>query len=271
MNNMTKVLLLTGAAGGIGRATAERFARAGVALALVDIDAEGLQGTAQRVSAYTADYIILPGDLQDMQFLEAVVAACISRWGRIDVLVNNAAWRSVETLNTISLENWEKTLRVNITAPAFLAKITAGMLIDRGLSCVIINISSVMSELAGGYAPAYTVCKGALESLTYELAVLYGPRGFRAVAVRPGNVATSLSDDYISSEQQNISNEIVAEINDRTPLNRTAAPEEIANAVFWLSSPEASFITGTTITVDGGLSRNFNPYMIKKRLKTGGF
>lgn len=267
MEDKAGVVLITGAAGGIGRAIAKTFAGKGFAVAITDADAAGLQETAMLVGTLTKEYMSLTGDLQQIGFLEQLVDTCLTRWNRIDVLVNNAVWRSLETLTTISIEDWEKTMRINLTAPAFLSRITAGRLIERHSACVIINISSIMAELAGGYAPAYTVCKGAIESLTYELAVLYGPKGFRAVAVKPGNVSTLLSNDYKNDAQQNISEEMVAEIDRRTPLNRAADPAEIAAAVFWLSSAEASFITGTCITVDGGLSHNFNSYSIKKQLK----
>ncbi|MCF3107699.1 SDR family oxidoreductase [Niabella sp. CC-SYL272] len=271
MEEKKDVVLITGAAGGIGRAVAKVFAGKGFAVAMTDVDASGLRETEMQVASLTKEYMSLAGDLQQIEFLEQLVDACLARWSRMDVLVNNAVWRSVETLTTISVEDWEKTLRINLTAPAFLSRIAASRLIERNLTCVIVNISSIMSALAGGYAPAYTVCKGAIESLTYELAVLYGPKGFRAVAVRPGNVATVLSNGYENEAQQNISAQMISEINGRTPLNRAADPEEIAAAVFWVSSSEAAFVTGTCITVDGGLSHNFNAYFIKQQLKAKEF
>ncbi|MBZ4191394.1 SDR family NAD(P)-dependent oxidoreductase [Niabella beijingensis] len=271
MNDVAGVVLLTGAAGGIGRAAAIKFAREGFALALVDWDGDGLQETAACIRVYGRELVLFSGDLQDMGFIQEVVTTCMLKWGQIDVLVNNAAWRSIETLNTITLENWEKTIRINLTAPAFLSRTVVNALIPSGKSCVIINVSSIMAGQAGGYAPAYTVCKGALESLTYELAVLYGSRGIRVVAVRPGNVNTSLSNDYTDEQEQNISAEIGREINDRTPLGRPAAPGEIADLIFLISTPAASYLTGTTVTVDGGLSRNFSSYAVKKRLKPDEF
>lgn len=271
MNDFAGVVLVTGAAGGIGRAAAIRFARGGFVLALVDWDGDGLEETAACVRAYKCEVVLFPGDLQDMGFIKEVVTACMLKWGQIDVLVNNAAWRSVETLNTITLENWEKTIRINLTAPAFLSRTVVNAILPSGKTCTIINVSSIMAGMAGGYAPAYTVCKGALESLTYELAVLYGPKGIRVVAIRPGHVNTLLSNDYTNEQEQNISAEIGREINDRTPLGRPAAAEEIADLIFWVCSPAASYLTGTTITVDGGLSRNFSSYAVKKQLKPDEF
>ncbi|WP_300600459.1 SDR family oxidoreductase [Niabella sp.] len=271
MKRSRKVILLTGAAGSIGRAIAERFARDGFALALVDIDAHGLSTTASIIRPFTDACLLFAGDLQEPAFLETIVESTLAQWGRIDVLVNNAAWRSLETLATLSLEDWEKTIRINLTAPAFLSRIAAGRLIARQQSCVIINVSSIMADLAGGYAPAYTVCKGALESLTYELAVLYGPKGFRSVAIRPGNVHTAFNEDYNNSDRQNVSTALISDVEQRTPLQRSAQAEEIANAVCWLASEEASFITGTVLTIDGGLSKNFNAYSLKQRLKPNEF
>ncbi|MBO9618320.1 MAG: SDR family oxidoreductase [Niabella sp.] len=271
MNDFAGVFLLTGAAGGIGRAMAIKFAREGFALALVDLDGDGLQETAALIRSYDCEFLLLQGDLQDMEFIREIADRCMLQWGRIDVLVNNAVWRSIETMDTISLENWEKTIRINLTAPAFLSRTVANAIISSGKTGTIINVSSIMADFVGGYAPAYTVCKGALESLTYELAVLYGPKGIRVVAVRPGNVNTSLSNDYTTEEGQNISDAIEKEIKDRTPLGRAATPEEIADFIFLVSSPAASYLTGTTITVDGGLSRNFNAYAIKKHLKPDAF
>lgn len=259
------VVIITGAAGGIGRATAVRFASAGYALALVDNDVKGLTTLKETLPGLADDQVlVLQGDLEDDAFLSAIVERTVERWGRIDVLINNAAWRTVETMRTISRDNWDKTIRINLTAPAFLAKYSATVMEEQNIFGVIINLSSVMSQRAAGYSPAYVVCKGAIESLTYELAVLYGPKGIRVVAVNPGNVETNLSADYTDEKGNNISRMIADQMNDHTPLKRSGRPEEIADILSWLVTKEASFITGTTIVADGGFCRNFNSYQIKK-------
>lgn len=166
-------------------------------------------------------------------------------------------------MRTITLENWEKALRVNLTAPAFLAKHVANTMEENKVPGVIINMSSVMSQRAGGNSPAYIACKGGIESLTYELAVLYGPKGIRVIAVNPGNIETNLSNDYKDGAGNNISEVLKDHMNDNTPLQRAGNPGEIANACYWLSSDEASFITGTSILVDGGFLHNFNSYKMK--------
>jgi NAD(P)-dependent dehydrogenase (short-subunit alcohol dehydrogenase family) len=192
------------------------------------------------------------------------VESTVKKWKRIDVLINNAAWRTIETMRSISVETWEKTLKINLTAPAFLAKHTAAVMEEKNIAGVIINISSVMSQRAGGNSPAYIVCKAGLEGLTYELAVLYGPKGIRVIAINPGNIETNLSSDYKDEKGNNISEKLVNYVNDSTPLKRSGNAEEIANVSYWLSTKEASFITGTSILVDGGFFHNFNGYQMKK-------
>lgn len=266
-----RVALVTGAANGIGMAIAQKYTTEGYAVAWVDRNVAPIHNYLTFQSEAKARYLVLEGDLADMAFLQYVVQACMDRWGRIDVLVNNAAWRTSDTLTHTSLEDWNRTLAVNVTAPAFLSKFTALALISLQQHCVFINMSSIMADNVAGYASAYAVCKGAIESLTYELATLYGPHGFRALAIRPGSVDTTLSNDYVDPQGANISTDIRAEIEGRTPLGRSASSEEIANAVFWLTTPDAGFITGTTLTIDGGLVHNFNSYALKKRLKANEF
>lgn len=262
-----KVAIITGAAGGIGRATAGRYFREGYHLLLSDINSSGLDALQRELgqdSAGEGEVIGLAGDFTDLDYARSLVEACRKQWGRIDVLVNNAVWRTHDTLRTISLENWEKTIRISLTAPAFLAKWAVELMEQQQLPGVIINISSVMAKRAAGTSPAYIACKGAIESLTYEMAALYGPAGIRVVALAPGNVLTLLSSDFTDEDGQNISAKMEQNMNDQTPLQRSAHAREIANAIYWLSSGEASFISGTVVEIDGGFSHGFNNYSLKK-------
>lgn len=260
-----KVVVITGAAGGIGLATAKKFAENNFCIALSDIDRDGLSLASENLEKeYQADCLVCHGNLEDINYIENIVKQTLAEWGRIDVLINNAAWRTIETMRTISLENWKKTLQINLTAPAFLAKYVAAAMEEKRIAGVIINISSVMSQNAAGYSPAYIACKGGIESVTYELAALYGPAGIRVVAVCPGNIETNLSSDYKDGSGNNISEQLKDHMDDNTPLQRAGNPQEIANVCYWLSSDEASFITGTSILVDGGFLHNFNTYKMKK-------
>lgn len=267
-----KVVIITGAAGGIGSATAARFAAHNFSLVLSDRDKEGLDQLAARLEKENkTGCFIYPGNLEDPDYIKDLAEQAIEFGGRIDVLINNAAWRTVETMRTISFENWEKAIRVNLTAPAFLAKYVVGKMEEKKTRGVIINMSSVMARNAAGYSPAYIAAKGGIESLTYELAALYGPKGIRIVAVSPGNIETRLSNDYTDDKGRNVSNQLQRYVTRKTPLQRAGQPEEIANACYWLSSEEASFITGTSLLVDGGFLHNFNSYDIKRNQFPGEF
>ena len=264
MNN-NKVAIITGASKGIGRSTALKFASNNYNVTIVARDHEELEQLRVEIEQDNrGEALVCAGDLANEEFLEQIVENTMEKWGRIDVLINNAAWRSIETMRSISVENWEKTIKICLTAPAFLAKYVAAVMEDKNLAGVIINISSVMSQRAGGISPAYIACKGGLEGLTFELAVLYGPKNIRVISVNPGNIKTDMSNDYKDKEGNNVSELLEEHMNENTPLKRAGTSEEIANVSYWLSTEEASFITGTTILVDGGFFHNFNSYNMKK-------
>ncbi len=260
-----KVAVITGASRGIGRETALRFARAGYHVALMGRDADALETLKTEVEArFGTEAMVCPGDVAQADYWDALVAQVVGRWHRIDALVNNAAWRTITPMDGISLAEWDKTIRICLTAPAFLAKAAAEVMARQDAGGAIVNVSSVMSSRTPGYSPAYIACKGAMESLTYELATLYGPRGIRVVCVNPGNVLTDMSSDFRQEDGADASSIIVDDMHQHTPLRRSAQPVELANVIHWLASDEASFITGTTVVADGGFSHNFNNYSLKK-------
>jgi 3-oxoacyl-[acyl-carrier protein] reductase len=259
------VAIVTGAARGIGAAIALEFAGRGYDLTLADVLGDELADTAGRARGLGARAAVVVGDLADVAFARSIVDAAAAEFGRIDVLVNNAAWRDLLTLRTLTVESWERTLRVGLTVPAFLSAAAASHMerVGRG---VIVNISSIQADMAGGYAAAYIAAKGGLDSLTFDLAAQYGPRGIRAVAVRPGAIDTDMNRGFRAPEGDQVSDRIIGHATDMIPLRRQGRPEEIAKVVAWLASDEASCITGTTITVDGGWSTQINPYSLKRLL-----
>jgi len=269
---MEKVAIISGASRGIGYETARRLAARGYRVAVIAREEGELQKLQDTIRVqFGTEVLVLAGDLAEPSFWEILVKTTMNHWGRIDVLVNNAAWRTIETMHAIGLAEWEKTLRICVTAPAFLAKYVAAVMAEQRQGGVVINVSSVMSQRTGGYSPAYATSKGALESLTYELATCYGRQGIRVVGVNPGNIKTAMSADYQDSEGNNVSSQLEAEMNDMTPLGRAGNADEIAGLIAWLASDEASFITGTTILADGGFSHNFNSYSSKKLQFPGKF
>ena len=257
---------ITGAARGIGRATAIEFARRGHDIALLDVLDKPLRETEdliRQAGAATSRHVV---DLQDLSAAEAAVRRTAREFGRIDVLVNNAAWRELLTMRQITLQSWEKSLRISLTAPAFLSKWAAETMQSRGRG-VIINVSSIYSRRGAGISPSYVAAKGGLDALTYELAALYGRHGIRVVAVNPGAVDTEMSGDYAGKSGESLTDRLVQHSNDLNPIGRVARPEEIARFICMLASEDASYVNGATIRVDGGLgSGSMMPNSLKKML-----
>jgi 3-oxoacyl-[acyl-carrier protein] reductase len=264
------VALLTGAAGGIGRATALELARRGYALALADCNGAGLAALAAELPSTEPVPLILAGDLSDMAFAESTIRETVCRFGRLDLLVNNAAWRELFSMRRISLESWERTLRVCLTAPAFLARWAAEVM-ERQRRGTIINISSIRAFQPDGIAAAYVAAKGGLDALTYDLASLYGPAGIRVLAISPGAIDTELSRDYTDDSGKSLTAELRRSSEDMIPLGRWGRPEEIARMIALLAGDDASYLTGTTIVVDGGWTRNGTPRSLKQRMSPDDF
>jgi 3-oxoacyl-[acyl-carrier protein] reductase len=248
---------VTGAARGIGAATALEFARRGYDLAVTDILSKELADVAKEINDCGARTVVRNGDLADLRFAEQFIADAAQELGRIDVLVNNASWRELLTMREITVDSWDRTMRICLTAPAFLSRWAAAVM-ERQRAGVIINVSSIMSRQSWGMAPAYVAAKGGLDALTHDLAALYGPAGVRVVTVSPGAVDTEMGPS--SSDVREWSEQMIS-------LGRWAAPAEIARTIAFLASDDASYITATTLVIDGGWSRQFYPYGLKRKLR----
>jgi NAD(P)-dependent dehydrogenase (short-subunit alcohol dehydrogenase family) len=259
MNNLhdpveRRVALVTGASAGIGAAIAVELARRGYSLGIVGRDTARLEAVRQQLTADGHELLSLVGDLADLAFAESTVRQVAERFGRLDVLVNNAAARELFTMRTITPEQWDRTIRVCLTSPAFLARWAAEEMEKHG-GGAIVNVGSMMSRQAHGISPAYVSCKGAIESLTHDLAALYGSAGIRVVTIAPGAIDTAMSQLVGDSDR-----DPVREFSESMAmLGRWGFPEEVAHAVAWAASDEASYLTGTTIVLDGGWSRMHMP------------
>lgn len=253
-----RVAIITGASKGIGASIARKFSHQGYRVALVARSKDLLEDLADEVSG-GADALVIPGDLHDLAFCEDVVKHTVEHFGQIDVLVNNAVWREVTSMRDISPEVWDRTLRISLTAPAFLTRWAAEEMIKRKQG-VVINVSSIQSRFTAGICPAYVACKGALDALTYEFASLYSRHGIRVVGIRPGAIDTELSHDLSDTEGTRA---LTKHSHDMIALGRWGTSEEVANVILFLASDSASYVNGTNVVADGGWEHQIYPLSIK--------
>src|SRR5919199_691473 len=242
-----KVVVITGAAGGIGREAALLFAAEGARICVADVSADAGEQTASEC----ADAFFQQVDVTDSASVEAMYAAAKERFGGIDVLYNNAGIMPAgdESVTDTAEEVWEQVLRVNATGVFLCCKHGIPHLLERGGGSVI-NVASFVAMM-GAASPqvAYTASKGAVLSMTRELAVEFARRGIRVNALCPGPVETPLlmrlfADDEAAFERRRV----------HLPMGRLAKPREGAPGALFLASDDASYVNGATFLVDGGLT-----------------
>ncbi|PZN98293.1 MAG: 3-oxoacyl-ACP reductase [Hyphomicrobiales bacterium] len=241
--NHAKVALVTGAARGIGLATARRFLSEGWKVALLDVEAATLAAAVSDIAQPEAT-LALPCDVSDPAALEAAFAALIARFGRLDALVNNAGTAVFKPLLETTLEDWNRVLAVNLTGPFLATQLAAPLMADTG-GGAIVNITSISGLRASTLRVAYGTSKAALGHLTKQQAAELASLGIRVNAVAPGPVETAMAAAVHSPE-------IRADYRDAIPLARYGLEEELAASIFFLCSDQASYITGQTLAVDGG-------------------
>jgi NAD(P)-dependent dehydrogenase (short-subunit alcohol dehydrogenase family) len=239
-----KIALITGADSGIGRAVAIAFAREGADVAIAYLNEhEDAQETARWVEEAGRKSLLLPGDITDRAFCRELVAKTVESFGRIDVLVNNAAYQMVyDSLEDISDEEWDKTFSTNIGA---MFRITKAAVPHMKPGSAIINTTSVNADSPNPGLIAYATTKGAIQNFTGGLAQLLAEKGIRANGVAPGPIWTPLIPSTMKLEQ-------VRNFGSQVPMKRPGQPAELAAAYVMLASDEASYISGATIAVTGG-------------------
>jgi NAD(P)-dependent dehydrogenase (short-subunit alcohol dehydrogenase family) len=245
-----RTALVTGASRGIGAAVARALDQAGARVALVARDTAGLRATA---AALTRAPLVVTADLRDSFAPARIVGVVLEAFGSIDILVNNAALAArLDTVDT-DAALIDELMAVNVRAPLLLtAAVVPSMVAAR--RGAIINMSSVSGVIGTPRRTAYAASKGALDAATRSLAIELGPSGIRVNSVAPGVVDTELW-----AKNKAIPG-VVATIEAQTPLRRWAQPDDIADVVVFLGSDAARFITGETISVDGGLARTLDLY-----------
>lgn len=237
-----KVALITGAARGIGLATAKRFLADGWRVALLDIDGDNLS-TTMKVLAQPESTLAIVADVADEKTDFAALEAVKQRFGRLDALVNNAGTATFKTLLETTPAEWNRIMAVNLTGPFLMTLAAAPLLREQGGA--IVNITSISGIRASTLRVAYGTSKAALKHLTKQQAVELGGMGIRVNAVAPGPVDTAMAKQVHSPE-------IRKDYHDAIPLNRYGLEEELAEAIYFLCSERASYITGQVLAVDGG-------------------
>jgi len=244
-----KKAIVTGGAGGIGRATSLAFAAEGAAVAVVDLNAEAAQAVADEIRDAGGTAIAIAADVSSEADIQRVVATAVSDLGGIDVVFNNAGIIRRTTAVETTVEEWDRVFGVNVRAIFLMCKHVVPVMAASGGGSIV-NTGSGWGLKGGGQAISYCASKGAVVNMTRALAIDHGPQGIRVNSVNPGDVDTGMLRDEARQLAQD-TNAFLAEAADR-PLQRMGQPREIAAAVVWLASDESSYVTGSALVVDGG-------------------
>jgi meso-butanediol dehydrogenase/(S,S)-butanediol dehydrogenase/diacetyl reductase len=244
-----KVALITGGGSGVGAATARLFAAEGAKVVVTGRRPDPLEAVAKEVGG-----VAVAGDTSDPAHVAEAVAACVSEYGGIDVIVACAGGAFGGAVKDLKDEDWRKTFDVNLNGPMMLSRAALPVMLERGGGSIII-VSSVNGLSAAPASTPYDVSKAAAIALTRALAVDYGTRGIRANALCPGWISTPMGDEDMEAlaEEKHITRQEAYDLtNAQVPLRRAGTAEEMAACCLFLASDESSFVTGTTLVADGG-------------------
>lgn len=244
-----KVAIVTGGGGGIGRATAGAFAREGARVAVVDINRDAAQQTVDEIIQGGGSAIALVADVSSEADVRSVVDATVTAFGAVSVVFNNAGIIRRTTVEDISVEDWDRVFAVNVRSIFLMCREVVPIMTAAGGGSII-NTGSGWGLKGGGRAVSYCASKGAVVNLTRALAIDHGPQGIRVNSVNPGDVNTDMLRNEAGQLHQD-EGSFLAEAAER-PLGRMGEAWEIAAAVVFLASDEASYVTGAALSVDGG-------------------
>lgn len=251
-NAMTKkVAIVTGASSGIGRATAKLFAEAGAKLVVTARRQAELEGLVEEIAAAGGEAVARAGDIRDEALAKALVETAVAHFGGLDVAFNNAgSLGEMGPTPDVSLQGWRDTIDTNLTSAFLAAKYQLPAMLARGAGSLIFTGTFVGHTAGMPGMAAYAASKAGLIGLTQALATEFGPHGVRVNAILPGGVDTPMGRVVANTP------EALAFVEGLHALKRIATPAEIARSVLYLASDAASFVTGTALLVDGGVSIN---------------
>jgi NAD(P)-dependent dehydrogenase (short-subunit alcohol dehydrogenase family) len=239
-----RVCVVTGGGGGIGRATAVSFARAGARVAAIDLDERGLEVTRAELRELGSDCVVTRCDTSSVESVTAA-SATIETLGPCDVLVNTAAVLRPGALDTLSLAEWNAVLAVNLTGYFLCAQVFGRQMRKLGRGSLV-HVASIAGSNAQGQSGAYSVSKAGVIMLSRQLANEWGPHGIRSNVVSPGMVITPMSQPFYDTPGVTERRSAVV------PMRRVGMPQDMADAILFLASDRASYVNGDEIMVDGG-------------------
>jgi NAD(P)-dependent dehydrogenase (short-subunit alcohol dehydrogenase family) len=247
MSSDTKVALITGAARGIGRGIAAQLIADGYAVMLSDIRGDAAEQTAAELAADGAAVAACQADVSDAEACRAMVSRTVERFGRLDALVNNAGISKPQPSLEVPPEDWRRMIDIQLNGVFFCSQAAGRQMVAQGSGGVIINITSINAEAAFPQRASYVSAKAGVQMLTKVLAIEWAEHNIRVNAVGPAHTETEMTLQHIRSGRIEI-----GALQKRIPLGRLASVQDVANAVSFLVSDKASFITGQSLYVDGG-------------------
>lgn len=243
------VAIVTGGASGIGRATARRFAEAGARVLIADVQTQRGQDLASELGDAALFERV---DVASEEQVSAAVDRAVKTWGRLDVMFNNAGLSGVVgPVHEIPVDEFDRAVGVILRGVFLGTKHAARVMRAEGRGSIV-NTSSLAAHLVGLAGHAYAACKAGVEQFTKSVAMELGEAGIRVNAVSPGAIATPLMSEYLTGSYGQ-AGQIKDQMAQLQPIKRPGVPDDVANAVLWLSSPQASFINGQVLTIDGGM------------------
>lgn len=248
MRFANKGVLVTGGGSGIGRAVCLAFAREGADVGIADVSVEGAEVTAQEVKKKGRKAVTIKVDVTDPTSVQAMVSQTVSGLGRVDILVNSAGVREIVPFLQLPFPEWQRVIATNLTGTFLCSQAVAQHLVQQSKGGKIVNLASVAGIMAVPNRAAYVASKHAVIGLTKEMAMELADKHIQVNAVAPGVVETAMTASYFDKP------DIVTSLKKAHPAGRWAQPEEIANLILFLASPEADFITGATFPIDGGFT-----------------